>query len=208
MNTIDILFYINLRHRQDRDAHLRNQLSQTSLDPSKIHRIEAVYDANFGALGCARSHCAAIERFCGSEASNRYGLILEDDFMFTESQEIVHDLLTRVFTEDRVHFDVLMIASNTYRESPTPYTYLTRIQEAQTASGYIVNRDYAPILLQNFKESVALLGSAGHAVHEFCLDQHWKRLQPNSRWYCLRPKIGKQCVSFSDIEKILVNYGC
>jgi hypothetical protein len=35
-----------------------------------------------------------------------------------------------------------------------------------------------------------------------------KILQPKSLWFCLNPKIGKQIISYSDNEKMVVSYNC
>ena len=101
-----------------------------------------------------------------------------------------------------------MLASNTLRESNTNIPFITKIIDAQTLSGYIVNKKFAKTLLDNYKESVNSLEFIGYKVHHLCFDIYMKKLQPTSNWFCLKPKIGKQMESYSDIEYKVVDYKC
>ena len=38
-------------------------------------------------------------------------------------------------------------------------------------------------------------------------DESWKVLQKKDKWYAFSPPIGVQRESYSDIEKVIVNYG-
>jgi hypothetical protein len=66
-------------------------------------------------------------------------------------------------------------------------------------------------LLENFIIGSYLLETGinnkiSNAYELYAIDQYWKLLQPNSKWYIFYPKIGKQRESFSDILKTNVNY--
>jgi hypothetical protein len=53
-----------------------------------------------------------------------------------------------------------------------------------------------------------LLEQAGSNVSHYNLDIYWKPLQLKDKWYVSIPKIGKQIISYSDNEYIIVNtYG-
>jgi len=207
MNRFDVVYYINLEQRKDRFDHINTELAKTNIDPNKIHRINGIYHKDFGILGCAKSHCLALESFLSSPKSNKYCIIFEDDFTFTKDQEFVNNIMDRVFNELK-DFDVLMLASNTLNEQTTKYDFITKIIDAQTLSGYAVSRNFAPTLLNNYRESIRLLEQAGHKCHPFCFDIYMKRLQPFTKWYCLKPRIGKQIESYSDIENRVVDYDC
>jgi hypothetical protein len=84
---------------------------------------------------------------------------------------------------------------------------MTKILNAQTTSGYSVNKKFAKTLLENFKEGLILLKQT-HNLELYSLDQYWKILQPISKWYCLKPKIGKQIKSYSDNFKGIIDPGC
>ena len=134
-NNFDLVYYINLNHRTDRLNHITNEIKKTNIDESKVHRIEAIYE-DYGALGCSKSHCVALENFINSPETNQTCVILEDDFEFTQSQNIVNDLIDNVFNNDVKDFDVLMLSSNTFRELyTTKFNFVTRIMDAQTTSG-------------------------------------------------------------------------
>jgi hypothetical protein len=205
LNNFDIIYIINLEHRKDRLNHITNELLKTNIYPNKIKRIDAINCLDFGALGCSKSHLLALEDFINS--SKDTCIIFEDDFIFTEPQNMVNDLINEVFN-NKINFDVLMLSSNTLAEETTNYPFITKIVDAQTLSGYAVSKQFAHILLNNYKESIKLLEPFGYAYPDYCLDMYMKKLQPISEWYCIKPKIGKQIPSYSDIQKIQVDYGC
>ena len=206
-NNFDMVCFINLDHRRDRLEHITNELNKTNIDKNKINRISGLYVKNFGILGCGKSHILALESFINSSESNQNCLILEDDFEFTQSQDIVNDLINKVFNSNINNFDVLMLASNTvYQYGVDNIPFVTKIIDAQTLSGYVVSRKFAPSLLNNFKQGVKLLEPFGKSEPQYCVDMYCKKLQPLSNWYCINPKIGKQAESYSDIENRRVNY--
>jgi GR25 family glycosyltransferase involved in LPS biosynthesis len=205
LNNFDIIYIINLEHRKDRLNQVTNELSKTNIDPNKVKRIDAIYCPHFGGLGCSKSHVLALEEFISSGKDTC--IIFEDDFVFTEPQNVVNDLINEVFN-NAINFDVLMLSSNTVVEETTNYPFITKIIDAQTLSGYAVSKKFAHILLDNYKESIKLVEPFGYEYPEYCVDMYMKRLQPVSEWYCIKPKIGKQGASYSDIVKIDVDYGC
>jgi hypothetical protein len=81
---------------------------------------------------------------------------------------------------------------------------LLKAIKVQTASGYAVNRSFLPILKQNVDEGIVLLEE--HDIGDYCVDQYWKRLQPQYNWYILSPKLGYQRDNYSNIEGKMVSY--
>lgn len=207
LDNFDIVYYINLEHRKDRYEHITQELNKTNIQSSKINRINGVYLKNFGILGCAKSHILALEAFLNTSNDIQNCIIFEDDFTFTKSQTEINDLIN-IFFNNIEYYDVLMLASNTLNEVKTSYPFITKIIDAQTLSGYSVSKKFAPILLNNYKTSVSILEKIGQKVHNYCFDIYMKQLQPNSLWFCLNPKIGKQMESYSDIENRIVSYDC
>ena len=205
LNNFDIIYYINLNHREDRLKNIKEQLLKTNINSAKINRIPGIYIKNFGILGCAKSHCLALEAFIKSSDKNKYCIIFEDDFEFTIEQEQINDLINNVFNQEP-NFDVLMLAANILNGKETKYEFLTKIIDAQTLSGYAVSRKFAPILLDNFKSGSELLENKGYSYHDYCIDIYMKKLQPLNNWYALNPLIGKQMESYSDNENKVVSY--
>jgi GR25 family glycosyltransferase involved in LPS biosynthesis len=206
-NNFDLVYYINLNHRTDRLNHITSEIKKTNIDESKVHRIEAIYVPDFGAVGCSKSHCIALESFINSPETNQTCVVLEDDFEFTQSPDIVNDMIDKVFNSSVKDFDVLMLSSNTYSELNTEFNFVTKILKGQTTSGYVVSRQFAPILLKNYKDGCDLLSQTRDRSN-YSIDMYMQQLQPNSKWMCLSPKIGKQMESYSDIEKCMYNYNC
>jgi GR25 family glycosyltransferase involved in LPS biosynthesis len=189
-----IIYYINLEHRNDRRIQLEKEISTISLPKE---RIDAIYFPCLGSLGCTLSHIKTLERFIDDTEHNEC-IILEDDFEFTRNfQELkIPD----------IPWDVIMLSGNVMKEDYFN-TYLNKVYDCQTTSGYMVNKKFAKILLNNFNESAHLLTKTRDRL-KYSLDIYWKILQPISNWYIYSPKFGKQRESFSDIEYTNVNYLC
>ncbi len=208
MDKIDIIYYINLAHRTDRDKRIRDQLlNHAGIDPSKVHRIDAIYVPDFGALGCSKSHIKILEEFVKTPDSVKNCLILEDDFVFNMPIEDVNDLLNKFWDAMNDDYDVLMLGCNPMATTPTEFPFMHKIIEAWTTSAYCVNKTFASRLLENMKEGAKLLEAAGKPTHEYSLDIYMKHLQKKYNWYTLYPKIGRQGNSYSDVEKKYVDYG-
>ena len=206
LNNFDIVYYINLSHRKDRYIHINNELSKTNIDPNKINRIDAIYNISKGCLGCSKSHILALEAFINTPNEIQNCIILEDDFTFTEKQGDINNLIN-LFFKNVDTFDVLMLSSNTLNEEKTILPFITKINDAQTLSGYCVSKKFAPILLDNYRTGYEQLERTGNN-NLYCVDMYMKILQPQSLWFCLNPKIGKQIMSYSDNENMVVSYNC
>jgi GR25 family glycosyltransferase involved in LPS biosynthesis len=199
-----VIYYINLDHRTDRRRHIEQQLHSIGLVGQ---RIPAIYDRTRGILGCGKSHILAVETFLKSGAT--YGIILEDDFTFADNLEMNRQMF-REFFKANIDWDVVMLAGNVLKDEEGPLPILRKVLDAQTTSGYMITRKFAPILLENLHHGVGHLerhyAQTGLKKHEYCLDIFWKQLQPQNKWYIFAPKLGYQVESYSDIEKKRTNY--
>lgn len=207
-NNFDIVYYINLAHRTDRKEHITNELAKTGIDVNKINRVDAIYYEHFGELGCSLSHIKALEMFLQTPEDIQYCLIIEDDFHIRNQIDVVNQLLDKFFDIYKDDFDMFLISANIYISEKTDWEYIKKITDVQTTAGYCVNRKFAKILLDNFKEGAQLLQESGKKQHNLCLDQYWKRLQKEYKWYSTEPVIGEQMMSYSDIEKQVTYYRC
>ena len=193
------VYYINLDHRLDRKQQILDEIKKLG-GVSDIVRIPGIYDKKRGHLGCSKSHIRALETFIDSKHNNC--IVFEDDFKFTrDPKQQLED-----FFKQRVSYDVVMLSNNGGIQGPG-YPGIQRINNTQTASGYMVSKQFAPTLLQNFKDGCKLLEQDynNHGTH--AIDQYWKRLQPISNWFVFDPKLGMQRESFSDIQGGIVDYG-
>lgn len=207
MENIDIFYYINLDHRVDRKEQMEGEFKKVGIPKEKVVRVPGIYTKGFGILGCGLSHLKAVETFL--ESDHKTCVIFEDDFMFSldvnYSQYIVRSLF-----ETQIPYDVVMFGGNVMKSEPTEHHFLKRILDAQTASSYLLTRDFAPHLVETYKESTNLLKEhkerTGERKHEYCNDIYWKKLQPISRWYIVNPKLGYQRESYSDNEEHVTDY--
>lgn len=206
MEYIDAVFYINLESRPDRNDHLIQEV-QKLCDTSKLHRIDAIRNTN-GALGCTLSHIKTLEIFLANPEWNTC-IVLEDDYTFRRSDRDHNNTLLRSVFQNFSDWDCCMLAAGTHglQVHNTPYTQIKKVFSAQTSSGYCVTRKFAPTLLSNLQESRDSMIKNGR-LHENCLDQHWKKIQPLSNWYLIYPTLGYQYGNYSDIEEGFTNYGC
>ena len=209
-DTIDVVYYINLDHRTDRNAEFLEEMNKIGYPFDKIVRISAVYKPKQGDLGCSMSHIKTLDEFIKSPHKNC--IVFEDDFEFSQNKEDVQTAFSNL-AENNVSYDVCMLSANVHGSdlTNTEYPFIKKVENAQTASGYMVSKSFAPVLLQNYKEGAQLLqsgydnGSPDGPNH--CVDQYWKHLQPHSNWYLFNEKLGKQRKSHSDIQGGVMDYG-
>ena len=66
------IYYINLKHRQDRLKHIVQQLDNIQYPLSKINRVDAIKHSN-GSTGCGLSHIKALRTAMKNNNSNYNG---------------------------------------------------------------------------------------------------------------------------------------
>ena len=202
-NHIDKIFYINLDKREDRKLEIEAELSGFDL-LDNAERIPGIFTPGQGILGCTMSHLHAIK--LAKERGYSNVLILEDDFQFTISKSEFEDQM-RVFFEEGLSFDVCMISYNIQRSEPSSYPFLTRVLEAQTASGYIVSSCFYDKIIELYEWAIPLLSQTKEHWN-YANDQCWKRLQPDSRWYCFTMRCGRQRAGYSDNSDQFEDHDC
>ena len=204
------IYCINLDRRGDRWVECQANYESMGLSPTAVRRVAAVEDADFGALGCAKSHVSVLSHFLTQEAAP-YCLVLEDDFDLIRPFSELVDSFNGLATE-RIDWDALLLVGTSVIAGPAQTPGIARAVESQCTAGYLVNRRYAPTLLACFAESIPLLENLRKlqprhfAVSRLAIDVAWKRLQRRDRWYIFSPSMGRQRPSFSDIEQRVVNY--
>ena len=199
---IDGVVYINLDNRPDRKRSILHQLQAHDISNDLIHRMPAILHQRCGHLGCTRSHIKTFELI--QEKGWKRVMVLEDDFSwYVPKQRAL--LMIKTFLETyKNDWDVFMLAyvCNKMDKDTLLPDLVRQSQNATTTSGYIVNSEYLPKLLENFREGETLLDTE---VKEFqqtkrgrlfltnnACDKYWKRLQETDRFYLTQPLIGKQ----------------
>ena len=197
------IFYINLDKRQDRREEIETELTNYEL-MHNAERIEAILTPTQGILGCTMSHLKALK--LAKERNYENVLILEDDFQFTISKEEFENQLTTLF-EQGPSFQVCMISFNIQRAEPTQYPFLQKVLEAQTASGYSVNKSFYDNIIELYEWAIPLLENTREHWN-YANDQCWKRLQPTADWYAFTTRCGRQRPGYSDNSEQFEDHDC
>jgi glycosyl transferase family 25 len=202
-HNFDKIFYINLDKRVDRFNEIENELKNYDLH-NNSERFQAIDIPEQGILGCTMSHLAVIK--LAKERNYKQILILEDDFYFIISKEEFENELN-LFFDSNIPYNVCMISYVINKTSETEYPFIQKVLDAQTASGYILHNSFYDNLIELFEEAVEKLRKTKEHWN-YANDQIWKKLQPNSNWYSLTKRCGKQRSGYSDNSKSFQKYDC
>jgi GR25 family glycosyltransferase involved in LPS biosynthesis len=179
-------YYINLDHRTDRRAEIEKELADKGISAERI----PAFKTTPGCIGCSLSHIAALKlaRERGLEAV----MIFEDDFTFLISK----DEWDRLFSLLPASYDVVMLSYNLIQSTQHDAIF-DRVQDVQTASGYIVHSRFYDRLIAQSEAATHMLSQTGmHWLYAY--DQQWKMFQPNTEWFAYKTRIGKQRDGISD----------
>ena len=207
---VDVIYYINLDNRADRKKEFLDEMRRMQVPDQKIVRISAVSKPGQGDWGCSLSHLITMQQFLDTKYNNC--IVFEDDFVFTQDMKKMNEMFDSTLKKVK-NYDIIMLSANEVDVKSTEHEYLKKVNDAQTASGYMVNKYFATTLMQNYVEGAKLIeksyegGKSDALQGPFCVDQYWKRLQPQSNWYMFSPKLGVQRKSHSDIQGGVVDYG-
>ena len=204
---------IHLQKRVDRFNECNIELQKINISPDADLYFSAKELPSLGARGCSLSHAMALSDFLFS-SDNPFILILEDDFSIRDSSKFWRDV--EVLIKYAYLWDVFLLGYNHAAAiEATPVEGVFRGINAQTASGYLVKREYVPKLIECFFRSAELLNSYQTlpspnkeiAFQAVCCDMLWKELQIKDRFWFSIPSQIFQRPSFSDIELMQVDYG-
>lgn len=211
----DFLYFkiINLTHREDRRNESITELEKANFLTSTYSFHNAKYCEGIGILGCSISHAMVLSDFLWN-SDKPYALILEDDFSIQDHNNFT-DQIIKILQNANI-WDVFLLGHNQalpIENTVIPNTF--RVVNSQTASGYIVSRNYVHKLIDSFNQSVIYITYAKSInepfrkklIHLSASDILWKRIQLDDRFLASFPALIKQRVSFSDIENKIVDYG-
>ena len=226
-------FFINMDHRKDRLDQFLSQMQPTGIQCQRVPAVnikaenqsfsrilETCFDNKVcpGRIGCQLSHLKALD-FAIQRNLTRV-IIFEDDFVF---QPFFHasNLQPLVETVIQRHpgWDVLALSisvdlepgSETVVEGEPVFispdgskgVKTSIIHSAQTSAGFMFRDSSVMKLYRSFINQencdIRLSDATG-------IDKCMKPMQKQSLWIGLKPQIGIQKPSFSDIEHMNVNY--
>jgi len=193
--------YINLEKRTDRKEEIEKELNDFKLE---YERFDAIARPEQGILGCGLSHLEVLKLAKQNNYENI--LILEDDFTFLITKEEFEKELQSFF-DLKLDFDVVFLSYFMQRHIPLENGVVDKVLEAQTASGYIVNKNYYDVLINLYEHAMPLLEQTQmHWI--YCNDQVWKELQEKDNWYFFKKRIGKQRDGNSNNTGRFQTYDC
>jgi GR25 family glycosyltransferase involved in LPS biosynthesis len=198
--------YINLDHREDRNIHTKIQLSKIGIQNAT--RISATKTAN-GAIGCSLSHIKCMEMAKENDWSNVF--ICEDDIKFTNPELFLENIqkFNSFCQNTNFQWDLLMVGGNNfppYNIVPGSNDCIVQVLNCRTTIGYIVQKHYYDVLIQNFREGVLQLIKNPTNKNNYAVDMYWAKLQQKDKWFLIVPLTVTQTESYSDVENEVVNY--
>ena len=195
------VLYINLESRPDRKDHVVKQLQSIGLE-SVVQRFNAIKLQN-GAMGCTLSHLRCLKN--ALEHDWDHVLICEDDITFLDPCLFVKQF-NKCLANPDLKWDVIMLGGNNIPPYTTIDDSCIHISRCATTTGYLVNKHYIPVLLQNVKEGAELFAQNLNLVTKYAIDVHWGKLQLRDNWFLITPPTVVQLEGYSDIEQRNVNY--
>jgi GR25 family glycosyltransferase involved in LPS biosynthesis len=207
MLSIGKVYVINLDHRTDRMEGFMESMKEVGLD-SIVERVSAIYDPEFGVLGCTKSCIKVLELII--ESDDAHSLLCEDDVRFRDPIK-TRQFLSWFDTHNDIKYDIISLSGNNlvpdFRVEPTEYPELNRVKCLQALSCWIISKQFAKTILEKFTECKQNLEQTRNR-RLYSPDQYLKRYQQEWQWFLSNPILAYQVESYSDLENKVVNYGC
>jgi GR25 family glycosyltransferase involved in LPS biosynthesis len=126
-------------------------------------------------------------------------LILEDDFVFIDDTQKIHNDI-KSFFELKIDWDVVMFTTCAAVVSENTNSLISRISSSGNGAGYLVNRPMMLELSTLFKANVEnLFSTKQHWIYQN--DILWKTIMATSQWYMFNHYLGYQKEGYSDLSQ-------
>jgi hypothetical protein len=143
------------------------------------------------------SHANALEMAYHMNFQNV--LILEDDFVFIDDTQKIHNDI-KSFFELKIDWDVVMLTTCAAVVSENTNSLISRISSSGNGAGYLVNRPMMLELSTLFKANVEnLFSTKQHWIYQN--DILWKTIMATSQWYMFNHYLGYQKEGYSDLSQ-------
>lgn len=170
----------------------------------RIHRQPGITDV-LAYNGCTRAHMALLTQALHTNPHFKYIMVFEDDFQLQLNNSVWKKTVCDFWTANP-QADVLMLNCNLltadYADPGNDHASVSyrwvRVRQGLSMSAVMIRREYAFTLLKIFRQAY---------TQNNPLDVQWLTAQRRSKWYALRPALGKQRAGYSDIEHGYRNYG-
>jgi len=190
-NLIDTIYILNLEERVDRFYDTLLALCAVKAPLDRVYHYKAKKDDMPAYMGATKNHVDVMEHFCAS--GKERCLILEDDFVFVDDTNLVWSTFPNLWN---LTYDILFFAlSKTGPRHPESDILVRTTQACTTSSGYMLQKETAPKVLAVAREGLEMMKLTGNQ-HDYCIDRYWAKLPG---LFCLRPKLGFQRPSYSNL---------
>ena len=204
-------YYINLDRRTDRQTHFKQNISSIPFF-SQLQRLSATQHSD-GSIGCGMSHLRALQelqkKLAGGGDEFNYVAIFEDDFCVLNHENLALFLNAFPQVQNSPCWDVIVFtpSGQTIQELANEITDkgFKRIFNNQTATGYILKKHMLPVFIDNFKTALEMM-LRGDKKNDCAIDQYWKHLQLQYKFYYYEKIFGGQLPGWSETENRRVNY--
>jgi glycosyl transferase family 25 len=194
---INKIVYINMDARTDRKSILLREFERVGFPDDKIMRFPASSYHGCANTGCLLSHANALEMAYNMNFQNV--LILEDDFVFIDDTQKIHNDI-KSFFELKIDWDVVMFTTCAAVVSENTNSLISRISSSGNGAGYLVNRPMMLELSTLFKANVEnLFSTKQHWIYQN--DILWKTIMATSQWYMFNHYLGYQKEGYSDLSQ-------
>ena len=194
---INKIVYINMDARTDRKSILLHEFERLGFPDDKIMRFPASSYHGCANTGCLLSHANALEMAYNMNFQNV--LILEDDFVFIDDTQKIHNDI-KSFFELKIDWDVVMFTTCAAVVSENTNSLISRISSSGNGAGYLVNRPMMLELSTLFKANVEnLFSTKQHWIYQN--DILWKTIMATSQWYMFNHYLGYQKEGYSDLSQ-------
>jgi hypothetical protein len=153
-------------------------------------------------LGALNLHLKCLE--IAKEHGWPHLLIVEDDIKFLNPELFKNQF--NLFLSRHKSWDVVLIGGN----NVPPYTKIddtcVKVSSCQTTTGYLVNRHYYDILIDNYRNGIKKLLKFPDQHKIYAIDKYWFQIQKRDNWFLIIPLTVTQREDYSDIEKRPTNY--
>jgi hypothetical protein len=200
-------YYINLDERVDRKTHFENNIKMRAFF-SNLQRMPAIKNAD-GSIGCGLSHIESLV-LSKNITDVSYVGIFEDDFCILNDESCANfiNAFANIAESDDWDCIVLTPRGDTQHNEASEYMKthgFKRIINSQTTTAYIIKKSFIDVLQENVKDAVVNLTKGGDK-NTYSIDQYWKRLQTQHRFYYYQHIFAGQLPGWSSIENRMTNY--
>ena len=127
-----------------------------------------------GAIGCSMSHLKILQNALQNNLD--HVLIIEDDITFL-NPELFKCQINKFFKIHNNNWDVILFAGNNIPPYENIDDTCIKVSRCQTTTGYLVNKHYIKVLVQNIKLGLTQLLNKPNEKHKFAIDMFWFVLQ-------------------------------